>query len=132
MSPANSEITRVRQVVDQLNAAWRAGRFEEISPIFHQQAVIVDGEHRRQTEGRGACVESYRAFVTAAIVEEYGEGPLHIDLFGSTAVVTYSFTIQYLMGGKGYLEAGVDCLVLGRQGSEQWQVLWRQVVWRAA
>ncbi len=99
--------------------------------LFHDRAVIVDSTHQRLSLGRDACVESYRQFVTAAKVEEYGEGEPTIDVFGAAAVVVYPFTIRYELNQHTYSETGSDCLVLERGGAAGWVVVWRQLVWRA-
>ena len=117
-------------VVRRLNEAWRAGRAEALASLFHERAVIVDAMHEALAEGREACVESYRTFASSATVEAYEGGAPAVRVFGSTAVVTYPFEMVYRTGGVSYREAGSDALVLTRAG-EQWQVVWRQLVWHA-
>jgi hypothetical protein len=117
--------------VQRVNAAWRHRQVDALPPLFHERAVIVDGGHQRLAVGREACVESYRAFVASATVEEYTEGTAVVDEFGSCAIVTYPFEIRYTVEGRVYSEAGTDSLVLD-SSTGPWVVAWRQVVWRPA
>lgn len=125
------DVEAVEQAVERLNAAWRDGRVDELSALFHERAVIVDARHERLASGRAACVESYSVFATSASIDRFVQQPPRIDLFGSTAIATYAFEIDYTVGGADYREAGVDCLVLDRSPAG-WVIVWRQLVWRAA
>jgi hypothetical protein len=118
-------------LVQRLNAAWRSQQLDTLAALFHERAVIVDGVHQRVAVGRAACIESYRAFVASATVEDYREGPPSVDEFEDCAVVTYPFEICYTAQGKTYNEAGTDCLLLECSTAE-WVVVWRQLVWRPA
>lgn len=117
------------ELVRLINAAWRGNYLDELPRYFHERALIVDQAHQPLAVGRDACVESYRAFVASAKVEEYTEGNANVTRFRSSAVVSYPFEIRYTMEGKSHSEAGSDCLVLER-APEGWVVVWRQVVWR--
>jgi hypothetical protein len=130
MSGVNAAETEAWSVVQRLNEAWRTGRLEVLPALFHEHAVIVDATHQQLAIGREACVESYRAFVTSTSVRAYAEETPTVDVWGCTAVVSYPFRIRYTVGERSYDEAGNDCLVLTRDTSG-WQVVWRQLVWRA-
>lgn len=119
-----------QDVIRRLNEAWRAGRPDDLAAFFHQEAVIVDGSHRIVAEGRQACVESYRAFISSATIEAYQEGAPEVRLLGPAALVSYPFEITYRTGGQSYHESGSDAFLLVRQAAG-WTVAWRQLIWGA-
>lgn len=118
------------ETVRLITEAWRGGRVDDLAPWFHERAVIVDDRHAILADGRSACVESYRAFVTQATVEAYWEGMPEQRVVGPVAWMAYPFALTYRLGGAAHRESGSDALVLV-WGGERWEVVWRQVVWRA-
>lgn len=118
-------------MVHRLNRAWQSGRIDDLAPLFHEQAVIVDSTHELLAEGRSACVESYRTFVASATVEVYEEGEAGVRMVGPVAFVTVPFEMAYRTGGGSYREAGSDALALVWE-DDRWQVVWRQLVWSTA
>ena len=117
----------IRRLVKKINAAWLHGRPEELAPYFHEDMVIVPPDFRRRAKGREACVASYKDFVSQAKVREYKDSEPDIDLWGNTAVATYSWEIAYEMKKESYRESGWDVFVLVREHA-RWLAVWRTII----
>ena len=120
-------LREVKEAVAQLTAAWRERRFSDIEPLLDEQAVFVAPRFARRREGRAACVDSYRQFMSVAEVTEYAQHDLVVDVWGGTATVTYRFDMAWKMWGVAHREVGHDILVLAR-GDRGWRVVWRTMV----
>ena len=64
-------LREVKAVVAQLTAAWRERRYADIEPLLDEDAVFVTPRFAKRREGRVACVDSYRQFMSVAEVSEY-------------------------------------------------------------
>ncbi len=56
-------------------------------------------------------------------MREFKESDPDIDLWGNTAVATYSWEITYEMNGQNYHESGQDLFVLTRD-EDGWRAVW--------
>lgn len=108
----------------KINQAWRKGGYEELEQYFHKDIVIVPPGFEQRVMGRDVCIRSYRDFGTSAIIREYAESEPTVDVWGDTAVATYSFEIAYEVGGKNSRERGNDVFVFSRQNGK-WLAVWR-------
>jgi uncharacterized protein (TIGR02246 family) len=116
----------VRQVVERINDAWRSGRPDGLAAYFHPDIVIVGPDYQEMGRGREACVASYRDFLGSAVVRAYRESGLVVRQWGTTAVATYGWEMDYEQGGQLHREAGTDLFVFARQG-DAWLAVWRAV-----
>ncbi len=117
------------EVVRRINRAWTSGDLDDMAELFHPDVVVVHPNFEGRSEGREACVGSYRDFAAQATVKRLDEFDPQVDVFGDTAVVTYGFQLEYEMGGAALLDRGRDLFVLRRRdGSGPWQVIWRTLV----
>ena len=116
-------------VILRINGAWQCGEIDAVADLFHPDVVIVHPGFDGRTEGREACLESYRAFGREAKVLRLDELDPQVDIVGRTAVVTYEFKITYEVDGGGRHDAGRDVFVLVQSG-ERWRVVWRTLVLR--
>ncbi|MGH7482787.1 MAG: YybH family protein [Longimicrobiales bacterium] len=117
----------IRDLVRRLNAAWVAGRFEELGECFHQDVVIVAPDFVHRVMGREACVQSYRDFVSQAVVHDVELREVQVDVFGGVAVAACPYTMEYELGGKRWRGDGRDLLVLAQEASG-WLVVWRTLM----
>ena len=121
----------VRALIARVNAAWREKRLDGLDACFHEDALIVGPGHKIMARGRSACVESYREFANDAGVLEYSEADHAVNLWGTTAVCTYSWVMTYRRGATSSREAGTDQFVCAFS-SGQWVVVWRAITFQAA
>jgi uncharacterized protein (TIGR02246 family) len=115
------------EAVQKINRAWRTGEISDVGELFHPDAVIVHPGFEGRTEGREACLQSYRDFAAQATVRRLDEYDPQVDVTGDTAVISYGFQIDYEMDGETYADAGRDVFVLTRAGG-RWQAIWRTLV----
>lgn len=127
MKSERAHQSEIRGVLSRLTAAWTEERFDELEDILHQSVVFVQPGFTARTEGRTACVDSYRKFVSTAKLLEYSERDAAIDVWGSTAVATYVYTMSWEVAGQTRRERGQDLFVFIREES-RWQVVWRTVI----
>jgi len=128
---SSAPLQSVRALIERLNDAWLAGRYDELEPLFHPAVVVVGSGFAGRVEGRAACIQSYCDFGAAARVEAFEPGDLTIEVWGATALVQYPFAIGYVLGETRYDEKGRELLVLVQEAGE-WQVAWRTLVMDAA
>ncbi len=127
MKSDRAQQSEIRGVLSRLTASWREERFDELEDILHQSVVFVEPGFRGRIEGKTACVDSFRQFMSAAKVVDYVERDVVIDVWGTTAIATYGFEMTWEKDGKSYRDAGHDVLVFAREES-RWQVVWRTMV----
>lgn len=114
----------VRRAVGEINALWRAKRYDEIGGLLAEDVVIAPPGRSERVRGREAYVQSYRDYDAAATTLEFSSGEPQIDLIGDTAVAVCPFAITYELQGQRYRERGHDLLVFAREGG-RWLVVWR-------
>jgi len=129
MPPGKGESAeaQVRDVVARLTAAWRERRFEEMLDLLHEDVVFESPGMSSRSQGRRACVDTYREFMSAATVLDYVEYDLTVHVWGATAVATTHCEMAWEMAGQSQREAGHDVLLLAHQAG-RWQVVWRTLV----
>lgn len=69
---------------------------------------------------------SYRDFCSRATKRGFRIMDPAIDVFGETAIATYSYEISYELDGEGFDETGRDVFVFVREGS--WWAVWRTLI----
>lgn len=117
-----------RGIVAAINAAWQAGRWDELRAYFHPDAVLAQPGFGERTVGRDAVIASYRDFAAEATLHSFTAGETHVDAAGGdSAVTTTPWTMDYTHHGRRYQEHGWDLLVFARR-EERWVVAWRTVV----
>lgn len=122
-----STTAEIQDLVRRLNAAWVEGRPEDLGKLFHSDMVLVAPDFVQRLVGREACVQSYQAFLSQAVVHRFELQQADVDVFGATAVASCPYTIEYEIGGKRWRGSGRDLLVLV-QSAGSWSVVWRTLV----
>lgn len=117
----------IRKLIQQINDAWVKGSSEQLASFFREDIVMVHPDFVQRTEGREACVASYQDFSRQATILNFETGDPGIDVFGGTAVATYSYEIAYEMGGERFTDAGRDIFVFVRS-EDRWQAVWRTMI----
>jgi hypothetical protein len=75
---------------------------------------------------REVVIESYRQFVEQSVLHRFELKQPELDVFGTTAIASCPYTIDYEIGGRRWIGDGRDLLVLHR-GDEGWKVVWRSL-----
>lgn len=121
------ETDEIWQLVQRMNEAWAKDGPEELASFFHEDIVMVHPDFTQRTEGRAACVASYEDFRKQAAILHINIGNPGIDVFGDTAIVTYSYEIAYEMGGERFNDTGRDIFVFVRE-NDRWLAVWRTMI----
>jgi uncharacterized protein (TIGR02246 family) len=114
----------IRDLVTQINAAWTAGRPDDLASYLREDVVFVQPGFQVRTVGRDACVASYKEFLAQASVHTYEESDVTVDVYSNTAVLTYRFAITYSMEETRYADTGYDIFVFVREDGA-WRAAWR-------
>src|SRR5215207_7722821 len=117
----------VAAALARLSTAWRNRRYDELAALFDEGIVMALPGFVGRVEGREALVESYREFMERATLTDYKEQPAVIDIWGDTAVASYQWEMQWLVGGVPNHAAGHEVFVFGRTsaGTAEWRAVWR-------
>lgn len=129
IGPEASIMKTIVEVIERLNAAWPAGEFDQLTDVFDPAVVLVPiepGDGQRLV-GRDAVIQSYREFVEQAGLHQLEFEQPEIDVFGTTAVASCPYRIDYEIGGRRWIGTGRDLLVL-HEGGSGWRVVWRSLV----
>lgn len=116
----------IEQIIRNINNAWTTANFEDLNEYFHEDMIIAQPGKEIMGKGRQTCVESYRQFVNNVELKEYYESNYEINIWGNTAVVSYSYDIIYKMNNKEFDESGVDVFVFSR-AENKWLAVWRSI-----
>jgi uncharacterized protein (TIGR02246 family) len=117
----------VREIIQQMNGTWAKGHPEELERFFHEDIVMVHPDFTNRFEGRDACIASYAEFCSQAAIHEVRLGELGVDVFGDTAVASYSYEVEYEMGGERFNDKGRDVFVF-IHADDKWQAVWRTMI----
>lgn len=127
-SSINTEIKRsIWQIIQDLNKAWIEGHPENLENYFHNDMIIVAPDFQEKGNGKEACVESYKNFTNMASISNFKESDPKIEIFGFTAIVSYSFEISYEMNNETFQDTGRDLFVFIHE-NKKWQAVWRTVL----
>lgn len=112
--------TTIRDMNRCWTETWDEARFRE---YIHPGAVAIVPTTPGCLEGRDAYVAGWRGFAEAATIHAWSERDLRIRLHGSgsSAVVTYLFTISFTMAGQPVTMTGRDMFFLVKEAG-RWLV----------
>jgi uncharacterized protein (TIGR02246 family) len=122
-----SDQETIARLLSAINEAWRAGHAEDLAQVFADEMVLEKPGFTGRIEGREACAKSYGHFMDNATVMHFEAAEPTVDVWGDTAVASYSFEIEYKAGGPVHRESGRDVFVFTRHEG-RWQAVWRTVV----
>ena len=108
-----------------MNHCWTQGwHEEEFRKYIHPDAVAIVPTTPRRLEGRDAYVDGWRGFCNAAVIHEWRETDHKVQIYagGKSAVVTYFFSITFVMGGQKQVMQGRDMFFLVKEG-RKWLVV---------
>ena len=125
--PIEDPREQILTLVRQLNDAWASGHPEQLAEFFHKDIVMVHPDFSGRAQGRDVCVASYAEFCSQATIHGVKLGEPGVEVFGNTAVTTYSYELDYEMGGERFKDSGRDLFVFVREDGK-WQAVWRTMI----
>jgi uncharacterized protein (TIGR02246 family) len=125
--PSEESRRQILEIIHQLNDAWATGHPERLAGFFREDIVIVHPDFTGRIEGRDACIASYAEFCSEATIHGVKIGEPGIEVFGDTAVSTYSYEVDYEMGGERFNDSGRDLFVFVLE-DDRWQAVWRTMI----
>lgn len=111
--------------IKAMNRCWTEGWHEEkFRQYIHPDAVAIVPSIPGRLEGQDAYVAGWRGFCEAAVIHEWRETDHTVRIYsgGKSAVVTYFFTITFVMGGQKVTLRGRDMFFLVKEG-RKWLVV---------
>ena len=117
----------IKELITNLNDAWRTGRFDDLAALFHQNAVIIAPNGSVLAQGRDACVQGYREYALLARTQTFEMHEPVVLVHDTTAVAQYHFHIRYERGGETHEESGGEQLVFVHEDGA-WRIIWRGVL----
>ena len=124
-SPSERQ-AEVRDALRQINAAWLAGRYQELVALVHEDVVMAGPASGGGTSGRGPFVAGFRDFVENARIHAFTETDHQVDVAGNTGVARYRFEMTYEHGGGRYRSTGRDFWVF-EEHAGRWLAVWRTI-----
>jgi len=125
--PDESTRTKVTAVLEKINRAWLERRPADLSRYFHPVLTMVFPGFSGRAEGREASIAGFTDFCTNAIIHEYKENDLQIDVIGSTAIANYTYVTVYERAGKRSRATGRDLWVFSVHDGV-WLAVWRTML----
>jgi len=120
-----AEIHAIQTNIRAMNRCWTAGwNQEQFRQYIHPDAVAIVPTTSGRLEGQDAYVAGWRAFCEAAVIHEWRETDHKVQIYagGKSAVVTYLFSITFVMGGQKQTTHGRDMFFLVKE-RRKWQVV---------
>jgi ketosteroid isomerase-like protein len=118
-------IQDVEKTIREMNRCWTAGWNEPaFRQYIHPDAVAIVPTTPGRLEGQEAYVAGWRGFCEAAVIHEWRETDHLVQIYagGKSAVVTYLFSITFVMGGQKQTMRGRDMFFLVKEG-RKWRVV---------
>jgi len=119
---------QAQKIVDTIRAMNRCWTASWNEPAFrqyiHPGAVAIVPTIPGRLEGQDAYVAGWRGFCEAAVIHEWRETDHTVQVYagGKTAVVTYLFSITFVIGGQKVTMKGRDMFFLVKEG-RKWLVV---------
>ena len=123
----DSEREPVTAAMRRINQAWLDGRVDDLTPLVHEDIVVVVPGFAARGYGRDACLAGFRDFCTSARIADFRELDHEVDVVGSTAAVTFRYEMVYERLGERYRATGRDLWIFQHSGAE-WIAVWRAML----
>jgi ketosteroid isomerase-like protein len=124
----NNVTRNILQTVSAVNRCYTEGwHEEEFRQHIHPDIVAVFPDSPGRIEGKEAYVAEWRGFCSMAVVSRRQETGHRVSIFsgGKAAVVTYLFTVTFVMDGREQVMQGRDMFFLVKEG-RKWLVAAQQ------
>jgi ketosteroid isomerase-like protein len=127
MANQTNDAERVENLIHLINSAWREGRPDDLTTLFHPDIVMVFPNFSGRSNGSSAMVAGFKDFSENAHVHEYDESDFQIDVIGNSAIASFSFVMIYERDGSKYRSTGRDLWVFSKSDLE-WKATWRTML----
>ena len=124
----NTVTRNILQTISTVNRCYTEGwNEEEFRQHIHPDIVAVFPDSSGRVEGKEAYIAEWRGFCNMAVVSRRQETGHRVSIFagGKTAVVTYLFTVTFVMNGREQAMQGRDMFFLVKEG-RKWLVAAQQ------
>lgn len=91
-----------------LNDSWTKGDGGNLKDYFHRDMVAITPMDRNRRVGQDECIAGWIGFINAANIKAWEEIDPQVQIFNSTAIVTYYYDMSYEMDGQIVNTGGRD------------------------
>lgn len=117
----------VAHAVREVNQAWIKGEFDVLNALVDPEIVLVTPGFGERVRGSDAYVSGHRDFVENAVIHDFAEHDIDVDVVGDSAVATYRYELDYERSGTRYNSSGRDLYVF-RSVAGKWVAAWRTIL----
>ena len=110
--------------VKKINDLWLQNDTRELNNYLSNDVVFASPGFDKYLKGKDLCINSYKEFISQAVIDNFQSTQFNVDHFDDIAIVTYHFLIQYRMNGKNYNDEGYEIMAFRKQ-ENQWLLIWR-------
>lgn len=121
----NEQTRSLVDTIKAMNRCWTASWNEpEFRKYIHPDAVAIVPATPGRLEGQDAYVAGWRGFCEAAVIHEWRETDHKVQVYagGKCAIITYFFSITFVMGGQKQTIHGRDMFFLVKE-RRKWLVV---------
>jgi general stress protein 26 len=120
--------TKVLHAIETINNTFKRGTgFERLGSLFHDDVVMVLPGFAARMQGRDVCLKSYEDTCSQMKFHKLDALDEHVDVYGSTAVVSYKYEYTWEYHGKKLDDDGHEIMVFVRDGDD-WKMAWRTLI----
>jgi ketosteroid isomerase-like protein len=112
---------KILDTIKAMNRCWTEGWHEkQFREFIHSDAVAIVPTIPGRLVGQDAYVAGWQGFSEAAVIHEWRETDHQVQVYagGKSAVVTYLFSITFVMGGQKQALHGRDMFFLVKDGGK--------------
>lgn len=119
---------RLWEIVQTVNRIFaEGGGFDKIAPLFHEDFTIVHPRFAARARGRDVSLRCYEDACSQMTFEKLDASDEQIDVYGSTAVVSYKYDCLWQFKGRQFEDDGHEVFVFVQDGQD-WKVAWRTLI----
>ena len=110
--------------MQEISNSWICDDLNNLDNVFHEKIIFSDSSFNILAKGRNACIRSYEIFKSNARIDKFKQFNPSINEFGNTAIVKYSFEIEYISKNKTSNQIGEEVFIFSLNNNK-WDVIWR-------
>jgi len=127
MSLYQGEEKNIKNTLQHINNAWTQGHLTELGKYFHDNMVIQGPGFHDAIKGKRNCVKHYEDFSTHTNIISFKDSEYVINCWGSTAVASYKFDIEFEADGNTREESGHELYTFVEEANV-WKAVWSTIV----
>ncbi len=128
MSHPDEAKDKILRTVEKINMTFKRGAgFKDLESCLHDDAVLALPGFVARVQGREACLKAYEDTCSQMKIETLDASDEHVDVFGSTAVVSYKYNCTWGYRDKRLDDEGHEIMVFIRDGQD-WRMAWRTLI----